>query len=147
MNSYKALLKVRRWKRDLAIAVVQNTQQEISVLLGKIDELAQAIHRWTAARKQLQHGIVKIDLWQANEAYRNRLLDSHRQLEDEVNTLETRLARERALLLEQEVAVKQIEKLIEKEGREQAFRSNATEQQTIDDWASLQASTSRTTRP
>lgn len=146
-NPHSGLLKIRRWQRDQSIASVQSTQREIQLLAERIEALSESIAQWSQARKELQAGLVKLEQWRENELYRTGLLDQKRTLVEHLAMLEAQLEQQRAVLLEHELELKQVEKLIEH--AESAFNTQrlAAEQASLDEWSGVQASISRTTLP
>ncbi|MCY3004475.1 MAG: hypothetical protein NTV29_00695 [Planctomycetota bacterium] len=146
-NPHSGLLKIRRWQRDQSVALVQSTQQEIQFLVERIDALSESISQWSQARKALQAGLVKLQQWRENELYRSVLLDRKRTLVDQLDVLQVRLEQERAVLLEHEKELKQVQRLIAHAESALSLERLAAEQASLDEWSGVQASISRTIRP
>lgn len=146
-NPHSGLLKIRRWQRDQSVASVQSTQREIQMLAERIDALSESITQWSQARRKLQAGVVKLEQWRENELYRNGLLDQKRTLVEQLAVVQVKLEHQRAVLLEHELELKQVEKLIEHAESALDAHRLATEQASLDEWSGIQARISRTTRP
>ncbi|MCE2799611.1 MAG: flagellar FliJ family protein [Planctomycetaceae bacterium] len=146
-NPHAGLLKIRTWQRDQSAAIVQATQREMQILASRIDELTQSIAKWSQQRRELQTGIVKVQHWRENEAYRIELIEQKNGLLKEQEALGQRLAHQQSILLEHEKELKQIEKIIEHAQTAQRANQQAVEQAHLDEWAGVQARISRTTRP
>ena len=73
-NPHAGLLKIRTWQRDQSSAVVESTLREMQILASRIDELTRSIAKWSQQRRKLQTGIVKLQDWRENEAYRIELI-------------------------------------------------------------------------
>jgi flagellar export protein FliJ len=117
------------------------------MLAERIDALSESITQWSQARRKLQAGVVKLEQWRENELYRNGLLDQKRTLVEQLSVAQEQLEQKRAVLLEHELELKQVERLIEH--TESALDADrlAAEQASLDEWSGVQASISRTTRP
>jgi hypothetical protein len=146
-NPHAGLLKIRISQRDQSVAVVQATQSQIQRLVERIEQLSGSITTWSEARKKLQAGVVKLQLWRENEAYRTELIEQKNELVQEFASLQDRLHQERSILLEHEKELKQIEKIIEHHEAARRSKDLAAEQAQLDEWAGLQARISRTTLP
>lgn len=146
-NPHSGLHKIRRWQRDQSVASVQSTQREIQMLAERIDALSESITQWSQARRKLQAGVVKLEQWRENELYRNGLLDQKRTLLEQLAVVQVQLEQKRAVLLEHELELKQVEKLIEHAESALDAHRLAAEQASLDEWSGVQASISRTTRP
>jgi flagellar export protein FliJ len=119
----------------------------MQILALRIDELTRSITMWSQQRRKLQTGIVKLQDWRENEAYRIELIDQKNALLKEQEVLGQRLAQEQSILLEHEKELKQIEKIIEHAQTVQRAKQLALEQSQLDEWAGVQSRISRTTRP
>ena len=146
-DNYKQLIKVRRWQRDQQVVQVQGTERAINVLKSEIEQLALAISQWSDARRALQSGIIKLNDWRENETHRNELLRLQEYYVEELDGLSKNLNEQRAVLLEREKSLRQVEKLYEVRLEHQAEQLRSDEQATLDDWSGVQARISRTTRP
>jgi flagellar export protein FliJ len=144
---HKQLVRVRRWQRDQQVVQVQGTERAINVLKSEIEQLALAISQWSDARRALQSGIIKLNDWRENETHRNELLRLHEHYVQELDELSKNLNEQRAVLLEREKSLRQVEKLYEVRLEHQAEQLRLDEQATLDDWSGVQARISRTTRP
>ena len=109
--------------------------------------LSESITQWSQARRKLQAGVVKLEQWRENELYRNGLLDQKRTLVEQLSVVQEQLEQKRAVLLEHELELKQVEKLIEHAESALDAHRLAAEQASLDEWSGVQASISRTTRP
>lgn len=146
-NPHAGLLKIRTWQRDQSAAVVESTLREMQILASRIDELTRSIAKWSQQRRKLQTGIVKLQDWRENEAYRIELIDQKNALLKNQEVLGQRLAHEQSVLLEHEKELKQVEKIIEHAQTVQRAKELTLEQAQLDEWAGVQARISRTTRP
>lgn len=144
---HSGLLKIRTWQRDQSAAVVQATQREIQHLVYRIEELTKSILQWSQERRKLQSGVVKLQQWRENEAYRNELIQQKSKTLCELELLDQRLQQERQVLLEHEKELKQVQKMIEHSDRIETTKRLKLEQSELDTWAGLQARISETTRP
>ncbi|MFM9065142.1 MAG: hypothetical protein ACKOOI_19205, partial [Pirellula sp.] len=91
-NPHAGLLKIRTWQRDQSSAVVESTLREMQILASRIEELTRSITMWSQQRRKLQTGIVKLQDWRENEAYRIELIDQKNALLKEQEVLGKRLA-------------------------------------------------------
>ena len=146
-NPHAGLLKIRTSQRDQSVAVVQATESQIQRLVERIAQLTDSITTWSEARKKLQAGVVKLQQWRENEAYRAELIEQKNELVQEFASLQERLQQERSILLEHEKELKQIEKIIEHHEAARRSKDLAAEQAQLDEWAGLLARISRTTLP
>lgn len=144
---HKQLIKVRRWQRDQQVVQVQGTERAISALRSEIEQLALAISQWSDARRALQSGIIKLNDWRENETHRNELLRLHECYVEELDVLSKTLNSQRAVLLEREKSLRQVEKLYEVKLEHQAEQLRSDEQANLDEWSGAQVRISRTTRP
>lgn len=144
---HAGLLKIRTWQRDQSAAVVQATQRQIEQMIDQIQKLSDTIAQWSQERRKLQSGLVKLQLWRDNEAYRSELIDQKNRLVQELGKLQKRQQAEREVLLEHETELKQVQKMIEHAELAIAAQRIAAEQSQLDEWAGNQARISRTTRP
>lgn len=144
---HSGLLKLRTWKRDRSAAAVLSTTREAEQLMVRIQTLNQDISRWSQQRRELQKGIVKLQQWRDNEAYRLELVNQKNSLLLELKALEVRLQTERSILLEHETQVKQVEKMMEHARVAKKAKERSIEQSCLDEWAGIHAMISRTTRP
>lgn len=144
---HSGLLKLRTWNRDRSAAAVLSTTREAEQLMVRIQTLNQDILRWSQQRRELQKGIVKLQQWRDNEAYRLELVDQKNSLLVELEALELRLQTERSILLEHETQVKQVQRMMERARMAERGKEQSMEQSCLDEWAGIQARISRTTRP
>lgn len=146
-TSHAGLLKIRTWQRDQSAAIVQQTQREIQILADRVDLLSESISLWSRERRKLQSGLVKLQQWKENEAYRRELIEQKNKAILELELLNQRLLLERQVLLEHETELKQAQKMVEHTLIAQSKKRLAQEQSDLDEWAGVQARISRTTRP
>jgi len=144
---HAGLLKIRTWQRDQSAAVVQQTLREIQNLSDRVELLTESISQWSQERRRLQTGVVKLQQWKENEAYRRELIEQKNKAIRELELLNQRLQLERQVLLGHETELKQAQKIIEHTRIAQSAKRLAQEQSDLDEWAGIQARISRTTRP